>query len=339
MSASAPGLPCGVGFPSLVQDFFCRRLIAQRNASPQTVASYRDTFRLLLHYAETRLGKPPTSLSLADLDAPLVLDFLDHLEKERGNLARSRNARLAAIRSFLHYAALQDPASLPAIERTLAIPIKRFDKPLLGFLSREEMEAVLSAPDASTWSGHRDQVMLATFYNTAARVSEILALRISDAQLDRSASLRIQGKGRKQRLVPLWKSTVNKLKGWMARIAPRPDAPLFPNRDGKPLSRDGIEKRLRVAVEIAAQRCPSLRGRRVSPHTLRHTTAMHLLQSGVDITVIALWLGHESPATTHLYVEADLSMKEQALKRVQEPLGKPLRYRPTDRLLAFLEAL
>lgn len=339
MSAPAPALPCGFTFPSLVQGFFCQRLIAQRNASPQTVASYRDTLRLLLRYAEGRLGKRPTSLSLADLDASFVLDFLDHLEKERGNSIRTRNARLAAIRSFLHYAALQEPASLPTIERVLAIPIKRFDKPLLGFLTREEMEAVINAPDSSTWTGLRDQVMLATFYNTGARVSEILTLRISDAQLDRSPSLRMQGKGRKQRSVPLWRSTVNKLKDWMARVAPSPDGPLFPNRDGKPLSRDGVEKRLRLAVEVAAQRSPTLRGRRVSPHTIRHTTAMHLLQSGVDITVIALWLGHESPVTTHLYLEADLTMKEQALKRLQQPSGKPLRYRPTDRLLAFLEGL
>lgn len=339
MTAPASALACGVAFSSLVQDFFCQRLIAQRNASLQTVASYRDTFRLLLRYAEARLGKPPTSLTLDELDSSLVLGFLNHLEKERGNSVRTRNARLAAIRSFLHYAALQEPASLPTIERALAIPIKRYDKPLLGFLSREEMEAVINAPDSSTWTGHRDQVMLATFYNTGARVSEVLTLRLSDAQLDRSPSLRIQGKGRKQRSVPLWKATVTKLKNWMARIAPSPDAPLFPNRDGKPLSRDGVEKRLRLAVDVAAQHCPSLRGRRVSPHTIRHTTAMHLLQSGVDITVIALWLGHESPATTHLYLEADLTMKERALQRLQPPSGKPLRFRPTDRLLAFLEGL
>jgi len=337
MSTLVP--PLVPAFASLLHDFFRQRLIAQRNASHRTVASYRDTFRLLLRYAQQRTGRSPVALSLEDLDAPFVLAFLDHLEQERGNSIRSRNVRLAAIRSFFRYAAPLIPAGLHSIQRVLAIPMKRFNRPLLGFLSREEIEAILAAPDPQSWSGHRDQAMLATFYNTGARVSEIAALRRVDAKLDHSPSLRIHGKGRKERVVPLWKTTVDHIKRWMARSPMIPEAPLFPNRSGGPLSRAGIERRLQRAVKTAEIRCPALKGRRISPHTLRHTTAMHLLQSGVDITVIALWLGHESPATTHLYIEADLVLKEQALKKVQEPNAKTTRYRANDRLLAFLDSL
>ncbi len=326
-------------FASLLQGFFSERLMVQQNASPRTVTSYRDTFRLFLRFAQQRTGKSPTDLLLTDLDAPVVLGFLDHLEEERHNSIRSRNVRLAAIRSFLRYAALSDPASLPSIGRVLAIPTKRFERTVVGFLSREELEATLAAPDASTWSGHRDQVLLATLYNTGARVSEIIGLRVQDAQLDRSASLHIRGKGRKERVVPLWKSTAARLRDWLARARQPAEAPLFPNRDGRPLSRSGVEERLRLAVATAAHSCPALKGRRISPHTLRHTTAMHLLQSGVDITVIALWLGHQSPATTHLYLEADLTMKERALMKVDPPPTGRQRFHPSDRLLAFLEAL
>jgi len=325
-------------FPALVQDFFTQRLVSQANASARTVTTYRDTFRLLLRHAEAA-GKLPSALTLADLDATFILGFLDRLEKERGNSVRTRNVRLAAIRSFLHYAALRDPSSLPIVERVLAIPMKRFDRPLLGFLSREEMNAVLAAPDRSTWSGHRDQAMLATLYNTGARVSEITAVRIVDAQLDRQLSLRIQGKGRKERTIPLWKTTATRLKEWLKQLEPSPEGPLFPNRDGTPLSRFGVLKRLRGAVQAAATQCPALKGRRVSPHTLRHTTAMHLLQAGVDIALIALWLGHESPSTTHLYVEADLTMKEKALSKLEAPCTSRPRFRASDRLLAFLDAL
>lgn len=326
-------------FPSLLQDFFCQRLVAQRSASARTVASYRDAFNLLLRYAQTRTKTTATNLTLADLDAPLVAGFLDHLEKDRGNSARSRNARLAAIRSFLRYASTRDPASLPVIQRVMGIPMKRFDRPLLGYLTRDEIEAILNAPNRSTWSGHRDHVMLATFYNTGARASEIAGLRVGDVSLDRTGSIRIRGKGRKERIVPLWKSTAAALRKWLPRTSQSVDAPVFPNRHGAPLSRSGIEERLRAAVQTAAARVPTLKARRISPHTLRHTTAMHLLQSGVDITVIALWLGHESPATTHLYIEADLAMKERALKRLAAPpIGSP-RYRASDHLLAFLEGL
>lgn len=331
--------PSPPSFPSLLQDFFCQRLVAQRNVSAQTVASYRDAFTLLLRYAEARTRKAPTDLQLTDLDAPLVAGFLDHLEKERGNAVRSRNTRLAAIRSFLRYASVRDPASLPVIQRVMAIPTKRFDRPLLGYLTREEIEVVLAAPDRSTWSGHRDHVMLATFYNTGARASEIAALRVRDINLDHAVAVHIRGKGRKERTVPLWKSTASALRQWLPRIGRDTDSPLFPNRHGAALSRSGIEQRLSAAIRIAVKSAPTLKGRRISPHTLRHTTAMHLLQSGVDITVIALWLGHESPATTHLYIEADLAMKERALKKLSAPPLGPPRYRASDRVLAFLEGL
>lgn len=331
--------PPTAGFPALLQQFFQRRLLAERGASAHTIASYRDTFELLLRYAERQTGRTASALTLADLDAPLVLAFLDHLEHERGNSPRTRNLRLTAIRSFMRYASLRDPASLPVTERVLAISAKRFDRPALDFLTRAEVEALLAAPDQASWSGQRDAVLLAMLYNSGARVSELAGLRVADLLLDRASALHLHGKGRKERVVPLWKRTASQLRGWLSHIDQSPDAPVFPNRAGKPMTRSGVEQRLRVAISKASQRCPSLAARRISPHTLRHTTAMHLLQSGVDITVIALWLGHEDTATTHLYVEADLAMKEAALKRLDEPSLKPVRYKAPDRLLAFLEAL
>lgn len=323
----------------LLQNFFCQRLLTQRRASPQTIASYRDAFRLLLRYAAEHTRKPPASLSLDDIDAPLVLGFLDHLESQRGNSPRSRNARLAAIRSFLHFASFQAPAALPVIQRVLAIPMKRFDRPLVGFLTRDEITAVLAAPDPSTWSGHRDQVLLTTLYNTGARVSEIVSLCVSSLVLGRSPFVHLHGKGRKERAVPLWRTTATALTRWLRRANLNADAPLFPNRRGTQLSRSAVERRLRLAVRLASTHCPSLRHRRISPHTFRHTTAMHLLQAGVDITVIALWLGHESPTTTHLYVEADLTMKQRALGRLQPAAIKRTRFRADDQLLAFLDSL
>lgn len=331
--------PPQISFPALLQSFFQQRLVAQRGASAQTVASYRDTFELLLRYAEKATRRSPSALTLDDLDAPLVLAFLDHLEAQRGNCPRTRNLRLTAIRSFMRYASVREPAALPVAQRVLAIPAKRFDRPALEFLSRQEVRALLDAPDRSTWSGQRDAVLLATLYNTGARVSEITRLRVADVLTDRASALHLHGKGRKERVVPLWKTTATQLQAWMRRIDPGPDTPVFPNRAGTRLSRFGVENRLAAALAIASKRCPSLAGRRISPHTIRHSTAMHLLQSGVDITVIAMWLGHEDPSTTHLYVEADLAMKEAALRRVADPGPKPLRFHTSDRLLAFLEAL
>lgn len=327
------------GFPTLLQQFFLERLIQQRNASAQTVAAYRDSFRLLLQFAQRHLGKAPEQLALADLDAPLLLAFLNHLESERHNKIRSRNARFAAIRSFLHFAALKDPTALPVIQRVMAIPMKRFDKPLLGFLSRTEMQAILDAPGCTTWCGQRDRVMLATLYNTGGRVSEITGLRVADVSLDGSAAVRIRGKGRKERCVPLWRTTATEIRKWLARSDGKPDRPLFPSRSGTRMSRPAVTVRLQLAVQSAATACPQLSQRRISPHTIRHSTAMHMLQAGVDITLIALWLGHENPATTHMYVEADLAMKERALNAVQPPRTKQTRYRPTDRVLQFLQTL
>jgi site-specific recombinase XerD len=328
-----------IGFPQLVQDFFLRRLVAQRGASARTVEAYRDAFELLLGFAQQRSGKPPSALSLADLDAPLVLDFLDHLETGRGNTARTRNARLAAIHSFMRYAAIRDPASLPVTARVLAIPAKRFDRPVLGYLSREQVTAILAAPDRRSWTGQRDAVLLATAYNTGARVSELTALRAGDVLLDRQAAVHLHGKGRKQRVIPLWKTTAAQLRAWLTQISLAPDAAVFPNRAGTPMTRSGIRDRLNRAVATATQTCPSLRGQHVTPHTLRHSTAMHLLQSGTDLATIALWLGHESPATTHQYLEADLAAKQAVLQRLTDPSPGPAQFAPGDQLLAFLEGL
>ena len=328
-----------VGFAQLVQDFFLRRLVAQRGASARTVESYRDAFELLFGFLQQRTGKPPTALGLADLDAPVVLDYLDYLQTGRGNTARTRNARLAAIHSFMRYASVRDPASLPIAGRVLAIPAKRFDRPVLGYLSREQIAAILAAPDRRTWSGQRDAVMLATTYNTGARVSEITALRVSDLLLDRQTAVHLHGKGRKQRVIPLWKNTATQLRVWLGKINNAPEAPVFPNRSGAPLSRSGVRDRLARAVALAEQRCPSLSGQHISPHTLRHSTAMHLLQSGTDVATIALWLGHSSPAVTHQYLEADLAAKEAVLKHLGDPGPAPTRFHPNDRLLAFLQDL
>jgi integrase/recombinase XerD len=328
-----------IEFPQLIQDFFLRRLIAQRGVSARTVESYRDAFELLFGFAERHTGKPPSALRMTDIDAPLVLDFLDYLEAQRGNAIRTRNTRLAAIHSFMRYAALRDPASLPITARVLAIPTKRFDRPVLDYLSREQITAILTAPDQRTWSGHRDQVMLTTAYNTGARVSEVIAIRVRDILLDRQAAVHLHGKGRKERVIPLWTNTATKLRRWLNRISRAPDAPVFPNNRGAPMSRSGVRDRLNQAVTAAEQHCPSLRGKHVTPHTLRHSTAIHLLQSGTDLAVIALWLGHSSPAVTYQYLEADLATKQATLQRLASPSTQPTRYQPDDQLLAFLQQL
>lgn len=327
-------------FAMLVQRFFTEHLTHHRAVSPRTVAAYSDTFRLLLQFAERHTGKSPTDLKLVDLDAKLVLAFLDHLERDRKNGARSRNARLAALRSFLKYAAHHDLSALGIIEQALAVPMKRFDRPMLGFLTREEMQAILDAPDTTTWAGQRDHALFTMLYNTGARVSEIIDLRVKNLILDTSPAIHITGKGRKQRTVPLWRSTVTVVRDFKRRMGETADgAPLFPNRSGKAMSRSNVTQRLALAVEAAAEQHPQLLIRSISPHTLRHTTAMHLLQSGVDMSVIALWLGHESPSTTHMYLEADLAMKERALGRLQPPARSAARYRPPDRLMQFLQGL
>jgi len=326
-------------FPKILQDFFCIYLMDQKNVSSQTVVSYRDTFRLLLLFIRELRFREPSDLALADINADLTLKFLNYLEKERGNCTQTRNARLAAIRSFMKYAALRDPGSLANAESLLAIPLKRSERRLVGYLSREEMDAILKAPSPSTWSGQRDRVMFTVFYNTGARVSEICQLCVSDVDLEDSRSVKLHGKGRKERRIPLWKGTLSQVRQWLPRIDTKSTAPIFPNRKGGRMTRSGIEDRLEKAVAAALKICPSLKSKRVSPHVLRHTTAMHLLQSGVSESVIALWLGHESVTTTHRYVEADLAMKERALSRLQEPTSTAVRYKPADSLLSFLEAL
>jgi site-specific recombinase XerD len=326
-------------FATLLQDFFVDRLMHQRAVSPETISSYRDSFRLFLQFASDRLGRCPSDLKLTDLDAPLVLDFLRHLETERHNSTRTRNVRLAALRSFFKYAAHRDIASLAVIQRALSVPMKRCDKPMVGFLSRDEIQQLLTAPDPDTWSGQRDRVLLATMYNTGARVSEILALRVGDVVLGSSPCVHILGKGRKERTVPLWRSTATLIKRWLPRIQDVPNQRLFPNRSGNAMTRSNVAGRIKIAVTRAKDQCPEFAKRRVSPHLVRHATAMHLLQSGVDLSVIALWLGHESPSTTHGYMEADLTMKERALNSIQPPQVKSRRYRPPDRILQFLESL
>jgi site-specific recombinase XerD len=327
------------GFAVLIRDFFCERLLNQQHVSPHTVAAYRDTFRLLLLFLQRRQQQDLAALTLDDMDAPAILAFLDDLESGRGNTVRTRNARLAAIRAFMSYASARDPTALPLAQRVLAIPQKRFDRPLLGHLTRAEVEAVLNAIDRTTWSGRRDHALFMLMYNAGTRVSEIIGLRCGDIRPGPVASICIQGKGRKERSVPLWKTTAAVLRQWRAEIEGAEQAPLFPNRHGRPLTRSGVEDRLQRAVSAAAVRCRSLRGKQVSPHTLRHTTAMHLLQAGVDVTVIALWLGHESSETTHQYVEADLEMKRSVLNRIEAPVTPKRRRKKVGGLLDFLDRL
>lgn len=327
-------------FAKLLQQFFVDHLGQQKAVSRHTIAAYRDTFQLLLQFAQVAIRKAPTDLTMGDMNAALILGFLDHLEKVRGNSERSRNARLASIRAFLKYAAHHDFGALATIEQVLAIPMKRHDKPLVGFLSKGEIDAILNAPDPSTWTGQRDRAMLALMYNTGARVSEVAVLRLDDLVFGPSSVVHLNGKGRKQRSVPLWRQTAATLRKWMDQIDQRDGTrPLFPSATGKPLTRSSIARRLELAAGKAAVTLPELSKRTVSPHIIRHSTAMHLLQSGVDISVIALWLGHESPTTTHVYLSADMVMKEEALLRLQPADVGRARYEAPDNLLAFLKSL
>ena len=339
MSSSEHRKPAPPSFATLVQSFLAEHLTQQRALSPQTVAAYRDAFVLFLDFAQAQLHKTPTTLSLADLTPALILDFLDHLERDRHNTVRSRNARLAALRSFLKFAARRDVTALQVVEQALGVPMKRFERPMFEFLTREEMLAVIGAPGAD-WVGQRDKLLLALLYNTGARVSEAIGVKVGDVVLAPAACVHLHGKGRKQRSVPLWRSTVKVIRAWL-KFNPdlTPTSALLPNRGGQAMTRSNVTQRLALAVKKAALTTPSLAGRTISPHCLRHSTAMHLLQSGVDISVIALWLGHESPATTHQYIEADLAMKEKALARLQDPNVVPQRFRAEDDLLKFLKTL
>ena len=322
-----------------LQAFFTDRLIRQRQASPQTIAAYRDTLRLLLAFAADRTGNAPSRLDLGDLDAPLVGAFLDHLEHDRGNGVRTRNARLAAIRSLFRYAALRHPEHAESIGRVLAIPPKRFAHSLVTFLTDQEVEALLAAADRSTWTGRRDHALLLVAVQTGLRVSELIGLRCADIHLGSGAHVSCRGKGRKERITPLTRATVAVLRVWLAERAGDTTDPLFPTSTGIPLSRDAVERRITKYAAAAAAACPSLRTKRISPHVLRHTAAMRLLGAGVDTSVIALWLGHEHVNTTQIYLHADLAIKERAIARTAPPDAKPGRYRPSDTLLAFLDGL
>ena len=327
------------GFPFLLQSFFTDRLFRQRRASPHTIASYRDSFRLLLRFANQRLGKAPSTLTLDDLTVPFIGDFLDSLETGRKNSARTRNIRLAAIHSFFRYVALEEPTQALLCQRILAIPAKRHQRRPIEFLHREEIDALLDATDTSTWIGRRDRTMLLLAVQTGLRVSELVGLRCEDIFLGTGAHVHCLGKGRKERCTPLRAETAKMLDAWLRQRHGQPEDPLFLSIRGGKLSRDAIERLFRKYAAAAARACASLKRKNVSPHVLRHAAAMDLLQHGVDRSVIALWLGHESVETTQMYLHADMRLKEQALSRTKPLDARPGRFRPNDKLLGFLESL
>lgn len=329
MSALAP----------VLQAFFTERLIAQRNASPHTIAGYRDTYRLLLTFAAARTRKQPSALDITDLDAPLIAAFLTYLERERGNRPRTRNWRLAAIHSLFGYAALRHPEHAAVIQRVLAIPPKRYQHRVVSWLTEPEADALLAAPDRTTWAGRRDHALLVLALQTGLRISEIVGLDCNDLHLQHGANIHCTGKGRKERATPLTSLTVSVMRPWTAERAGLPHEPLFPSRTGGRLSRDAIEHRLALHLSAAMTSCPSLAGKHVTMHTLRHTAAMRLLHAGVDIAVIALWLGHEHLATADIYLHADMNQKEHAIALVSPPGTRPGRYQPPDPLLAYLDSL
>ncbi len=323
----------------LLEAFFTERLHHQRNVSPNTIAAYRDTFRLLLSFAQVRLRKPPSALPLAALDAGLIAAFLQHLETQRRNSTRTRNARLAAIHSFFRYVALQEPAHSATCQRVLAIPTKKGERKLVVSLTRPEQDALLAAPDRHTWLGRRDHAIIWLLLQTGLRVSELRGVRCDDIVLTAGAHVRCRGKGRKERCTPLTRGTVLVIKAWLTERAGLPAEPAFPSRRGTTLSRDAVERLVTKYTAMASTTCRSLGTKRVSPHVLRHTTAVSLLHAGNDRSIIALWLGHESIETTQMYLDADLSTKERALARTAPLRAGPGRYRPDDRLLAFLSGL
>ena len=321
-----------------LQSFFTDRLARHRQASPHTVAAYRDTLRLLLTFLQDRTGVPPSRLDWADLDAETISAFLDHLETDRHNSARTRNARLTAIRALFAYAALRHPEHAAGIARVLAIPAKRFDKATVTYLNSAEVTALLAAADRSRWEGRRDYTLMLVAIQTGLRISELLGLDVDDITLGTGKHLRCNGKGRKHRAVPLNDPVEHVLRDWLTERAGHPGEPVFITRTGRRLSPDGVQRRIDVYTTRAAIECFSLGGRKLSPHIFMHTAAMNLLHAGVDTTVIALWLGHADVRSTTAYLHADLEIKERALARVT-PIGTPARYKPTDQLLAFLEAL
>lgn len=324
---------------SLLQAFFTERLIRQRSASPHTVAGYRDTFRLLLRFAAARLARAPSDLQVDDLEAKFLVQFLTHLERDRKVSARSRNTRLAALHSFFRFVAFREPAYALQCQRVLAIPSKRYDRGLVEFLTEPECIALVNAPDTRTWIGRRDRTMLLVAIRTGLRNSELRALERKDVVLGTGAHVRCLGKGRKERCTPLQHDAVRALDAWLTENQAHPERPVFPSARGTRMSPDALQRIVARHAAAAAVHCLSLKNRTITPHTLRHSTAMGLLQRGVDLTVIALWLGHESPETTFMYVHADMTLKERALAHADAAHRPPKRYRPPDKLIAFLESL
>jgi site-specific recombinase XerD len=326
-------------FSPLCQSFFAKRLIAQRRASPHTVAAYAQTFRLLVRYAQQQLGTLPSKLALGQLDAPFLAGFLDQLEGQRTNTARSRNARLAALRSFYHFASFEVPEHSALIQRVLAIPYKRVPRPLVGYLTREEINAILASVDQSTRLGRRNHMILLLAVQTGLRLSEITTLRRRDVALGTGAHVRCEGKGRKERCTPLTKPVVTALKAWMQELGGDDDQTLFPSSSAGRLSPDAVQHLVKKHATAARASCASLRTKRVTPHVLRHTAAMELLQAGVDRAMIAIWLGHESLDTTQIYLDANLALKQAILAKTHPVASQPGKYKPNDQLLNFLKKL
>jgi integrase/recombinase XerD len=327
--------------PPLLEGFFTERLARQRDASPHTIAAYRDSFRLLLAFLNQQTGRPPSKLGLEDLHTNQITAFLTHLEQDRGNSVRTRNARLTAIHSFFHYAALKAPEHAELITRVLAIPEKRFDTTLISYLTEPEIEAMLAAPNRGTWTGRRDHTLLLLAIQTGLRASELTSLRLQDLQLEGGAWVRCRGKGRKERCTPLSRATRKATQQWLRERCGQPASPLFPNRSGQHLTRGAIWRLVVKHAATASEHCPSLVTKNITPHTLRHTAAMRMLHAPtpIDLATIALWLGHDNLDTTNKYIHADMELKRRALDRTVPPNAKPGRYRPPDPLLAFLESL
>jgi len=327
-------------FAPRLEHFFNQRLIAQRQVSPHTIASYRDTFRLFLQFARQQLGKAPSDLTFSDMDITLIEAFLDDLEQRRGSSARSRNLRLTALRSFFRYAAYFETEHVGRIQQILSIPAKRYDRRLVGFLMRPEVDALLAAPDTQTWIGRRDYALLLIAFQTGLRLSEITGLCGVDVILNTGKHIRCVGKGRKERSIPLTRCAVNVLKAWVKELKPGDSGLLFPTARGNRMSADTVQYLFAKYAKVARQTCPSLKNKRLSPHIARHTAAMELLQAGVDLSVIALWLGHESINTTHIYLNAHLALKEAALKKVKPLNGHTdtARFHAEDPLLQFLRS-
>lgn len=326
-------------FPALLESFFLDRLMRQRQVSPHTITSYRDTFRLLIQYAGQRLRKTPSDLTMRDFGTPLLGDFLDHLEKDRDNSARSRNVRLAAIHSFFRYVALHAPEHCALAQRVRAMPSKRYVRRPISFLTSTEVDALLAAPDLNTWSGRRDRALLLLAVQTGLRASEIIRLRCESIVLHAAAHVQCVGKGRKQRCTPLRKDTVAVLRAWFRERHGQPSDPAFPTTQGAALGYDGLEYLINKHLAVARRHCASLIEKRITFHSLRHSLAMDLLHHGVGDSVIALWLGHENVETTSVYLQADMQLKEKALAKTNATGSKVRRYRPNDRVLAFLKSL